>query len=69
MIVVMPNAQGQDDNRVGKNLGYFNQEGWSYEDQFFKEFIPYIEKTYRIIGDKKHRAITGQSMGGAGSSA
>ncbi len=67
MIVVMPDARGEGENNTGKNMGYFNQEGWPYEDHFFTEFIPYIEKTYRIIGDKKHRAVAGLSMGGGGS--
>jgi enterochelin esterase-like enzyme len=67
MIVVMPDARGEGDNNMGKNMGYFNQPGWPYEDHFFAEFIPYIEKTYRIVGDKRHRAVAGLSMGGGGS--
>lgn len=66
MIIVMPDARGEDANFAGKNMGYFNQPDWNYEDFFFQEFIPYIEKTYRIKGDKKHRAISGLSMGGGG---
>ncbi|MCX2837105.1 alpha/beta hydrolase family protein [Salinimicrobium sp. MT39] len=60
MIIVMPDA-GTD------WYGYFNMNGWAYEDYFFKELIPHIEKTYRTIPDKKHRAIAGLSMGGGGS--
>jgi enterochelin esterase-like enzyme len=67
MIIVMPDARGEGENNTGKNMGYFNQPGWPYEDHFFSEFIPYIEKTYRIIGDKRHRAVAGLSMGGGGS--
>ena len=62
MIIVMPDANtGQ--------LGYFNDiEGkWRYEDFFFEELIPYVEKTYRIKGEKRYRAIAGLSMGGGGS--
>ncbi len=64
MIIVTPDA----DEGSGKDMqcGYFNMPGWAYEDFFFGEFIPYIEKTYRGIGDKKHRAIAGLSMGGGG---
>ena len=40
--------------------------GWAYEDFFYKEFLPYIEKTYRVKSDKQHRAIAGLSMGGGG---
>jgi len=60
MIIVMPDA-GTD------WYGYFNMDGWAYEDYFFEELIPHIEKTYRTIPDKKHRAIAGLSMGGGGS--
>ncbi len=72
MIIIMPDASGEGGGPDGgstKNRGYFNQPEWPYEDHFFAEFIPHIEKTYRIIGDRKHRAITGLSMGGGGSAA
>jgi enterochelin esterase-like enzyme len=59
MIIVVPDAGTVKD-------GYFNIEGWPYETFFFDEFIPFIEKTYRILGDKSHRAIAGYSMGGGG---
>ena len=38
-----------------------------YEDFFLQEFMPFIEKEFRIIQDKGHRAISGLSMGGYGS--
>ena len=59
MIIVMPDAGTTYD-------GYFNCEGWRYEDFFFQEFIPHVESAYRIIPDKQHRAIAGLSMGGGG---
>jgi len=61
MIVVMPDAN------TGKR-GYVNdvKGEWRYEDFFFDEFMPYIEKTYRIKGEKRYRAIAGLSMGGEG---
>lgn len=37
---------------------------WKYETFFFTEFLPYIEKKYRIIDNKENRAIAGLSMGG-----
>ena len=61
MIIVMPDAQsGQK--------GYFNSfDGeWNYESFFFDEFIPFIEKKYRIRSEKRFRAIAGLSMGGGG---
>ncbi|MDE3167417.1 MAG: hypothetical protein KGN36_16565 [Acidobacteriota bacterium] len=30
-----------------------------------KDVIPYVEKNYRVIANKDHRAISGLSMGGA----
>ena len=65
MIIVMPNA-GHPDVHNEWN-GYFNMPGWNYEDFFFQEFIPAVEKEYRAVGDKGHRAIMGLSMGGGGS--
>jgi len=62
MIIVMP------DGDTGQ-MGYFNSIAgdWNYEDFFFQEFLPTIEKTYRIKADKRYRAIAGLSMGGGGS--
>ncbi|MGV8091145.1 MAG: alpha/beta hydrolase [Mangrovibacterium sp.] len=61
MIIVMPDAN------TGQR-GYFNSINgdWNYEDFFFKEFIPFIEKEYRIKGEKRYRAVAGLSMGGGG---
>lgn len=64
MIIVSPNAGGNP--YAGDWNGYFNMPGWAYEDFFYTEFLPHIEKTYRVIGDKQHRAIAGLSMGGGG---
>ena len=65
MIIVMPSA-GQEDVHSHWN-GYFNQKGWRYEDFFFQELMPEVERKYRGISDKQHRAIMGLSMGGGGS--
>ena len=61
MIIVMP------DGNTGKR-GYVNdvKGEWRYEDFFFQEFIPFIERTYRIKAEKHYRAIAGLSMGGEG---
>jgi S-formylglutathione hydrolase FrmB len=37
-----------------------------YEDFFIHEFIPYIEKRYRVLADREHRGVSGVSMGGYG---
>jgi enterochelin esterase-like enzyme len=61
MIIVMPDAN------TGQR-GYFNSINgqWNYEDFFFQEFVPFIEKQYRIKADKRYRAVAGLSMGGGG---
>jgi enterochelin esterase-like enzyme len=62
MIIVMPDAN------TGKR-GYTNDAKgeWKYEDFFFTELMPFVEKTYRIKGEKRFRAVSGLSMGGGGS--
>lgn len=64
MIVVTPDAGG---NAEVEQNGYFNMPGWNYEDFFFNEFMPTVENKYRVIGGRRHRAISGLSMGGGGS--
>ena len=64
-VIFMPNAGDPDVSNYPN--GYFNMPGWSFEDFFFKEFIPTVEKKYRCVGDKGHRAVMGLSMGGGGS--
>ena len=61
MIIVTPLAGGAANKDWN---GYFNMEGWHYEDFFFKEFMPLIESRYRILADRNHRAVAGLSMGG-----
>jgi len=61
MIIVMPDAN------TGRR-GYFNDINgdFNYEDFFFNELIPHIEKTYRVRSERRYRAISGLSMGGGG---
>lgn len=61
MIVIMPDGDTT-------HKGYFNRiEGdWDYETFFFEEFMPHVEKKYRIKSEKRFRAIAGLSMGGGG---
>lgn len=58
MIIVMPD---------GRNDCYVNSYDNSvrYEDYFFQEFIPEVEKSFRV--QKNLRAVAGLSMGGYGS--
>ena len=62
MIIVMPDAN------TGRR-GYFNdvKGDFPYEDFFFTELMPYVEKKYRIKSEKRFRAVAGLSMGGGGS--
>lgn len=62
MVIIMPDAN------TGRR-GYFNdiKGEWRYEDFFFSELMPYVEKKYRIKGEKRFRAVAGLSMGGGGS--
>lgn len=59
-IIVMPD---------GKVSWYINSADGKdpWEDMFIDEFIPFIEKEYRIRSKKEFRAIAGLSMGGNGS--
>ncbi|HET9053416.1 MAG TPA: alpha/beta hydrolase-fold protein, partial [Cyclobacteriaceae bacterium] len=59
MIYVMP--AGYRNYYVNDYAGKF-----LYEDMFMKEFVPFIDKQYRTIADKNHRATLGYSMGGFG---
>jgi len=59
MIIVMPN---------GDSSFYINSYDGkeNYEDFFIKEFMPTIEKTWRIKSEKHYRGVAGLSMGGYG---
>jgi enterochelin esterase-like enzyme len=62
MVIIMPDAN------TGRR-GYSNDitGEWRYEDFFFQELMPFVEKKYRIKSDKRYRAVAGLSMGGYGS--
>ena len=59
MIIIMPN---------GDSSWYINSYDGKekYEDFFIKEFMPAVEKNYRIKNQKQFRGIAGLSMGGYG---
>jgi S-formylglutathione hydrolase FrmB len=61
MIIVMPD--GLIDAFYINN--YDKSVRW--EDFFYSEFIPQVEKKYRIAANRNSRAIAGLSMGGYGS--
>jgi len=59
MIIIMPDA----DTSWYIN-SYDGKE--NYEGFFIKEFMPAVEKTFRIKGEKHYRGVAGLSMGGYG---
>jgi len=51
----------------GANSFYLNaQDGTRYEDAIVKDFLPFVDKTYRTIASPRSRLISGISMGGYG---
>ena len=40
--------------------------GERYSQFFLSEFLPYVETHFRVVADRKHRGVTGLSMGGFG---
>ena len=64
VIIVMPEGNKQHMMYFNTVEGKAGAPDWQYEDYFFKELIPFIEKTYRARKDKGGRAIAGFSMGG-----
>jgi enterochelin esterase family protein len=66
MIIVMPNGHVPDvDGKPGGRPGLGSDAG---EDPFtsdlLTDIIPYVERSYRVATDPKHRALAGLSMGG-----
>lgn len=52
----------------GRRTFYINSADGKvrYSDFFLREFVPHIEKAYRVLGTRAGRAISGISMGGYG---
>jgi enterochelin esterase family protein len=59
MIIVMPAGHTSAAGFGGGGLG-----AGQFEDEFMKDIRPYVEKNYRVLADRKDRAIAGLSMGG-----
>ena len=64
VIVVTPDGRRDAANQY--NTYYMNDADgvFRWEDMFFQDFVPTLEKQYRAIGTQKARAIAGLSMGG-----
>jgi len=61
MIIVMENGGGSA--RFADNEGDGPDRAQSFEEVLLTETIPMIDRTYRIIADREHRAMAGLSMG------
>jgi S-formylglutathione hydrolase FrmB len=61
IIIVCP-----DGNFAGWYFDSPMNSEWKYETYVAGELVNYIDKHYATLADKKHRAITGLSMGGHG---
>ena len=77
---VQPTIESLEENGLGDMIYVFPSGyktyycnryggGYPYMDMFINELIPFVDKNYRTIADKEHRAITGYSMGGFGACA
>ena len=72
MIVVMTNGNAWSeaapgDEPVKENAGtpdFSQMANGGFEKSLINDVIPFIEKNYRALTDKNHRAIAGLSMGG-----
>ena len=61
MIVVMPAGHTSQTTGGGRGQGAADD----FVQDFVKDIMPHVEKNYRVIADRAHRAIAGLSMGGS----
>jgi enterochelin esterase-like enzyme len=66
MIVVLPNGRAmKDDRATGDIFAPDKVEAFAtFEQDLLQDLIPFIEKTYPVLDDRKYRALAGLSMGG-----
>jgi enterochelin esterase family protein len=64
MIVVMPAGHTSTTFNPGggRGMGPALDE---FAKDFVQDIVPYVERNYRVLTDRQHRAIAGLSMGGA----
>jgi enterochelin esterase-like enzyme len=62
MIVVMPAGHTTRTPAPGANRGAGGRD--EFGEDFIGDVMPYVEKNYRVVADRAHRAIAGLSMGG-----
>jgi enterochelin esterase-like enzyme len=68
MVVAMPAGHTSASTSMGGRGRGGASGGVQPRDEFFEDFVndvmPYVEKNYRVLTDRPHRAIAGLSMGG-----
>jgi enterochelin esterase-like enzyme len=65
MIVVMPAGHTGPFRFGPRGDRSFERQMDEFGEEFAKDVRPYVEKHYRVLADRAHRAIAGLSMGGA----
>jgi enterochelin esterase-like enzyme len=65
MLVVMPAGHTGAFRFGPRGDRSFDRQMDEFSEDFLKDVKPYIEKNYRVLADRAHRAIAGLSMGGA----
>jgi len=65
MIVVMPAGHTGAFRFGPAGDRSFERQMDEFSEDFLKDVKPYVEKNYRVLNDRAHRAIAGLSMGGA----
>jgi S-formylglutathione hydrolase FrmB len=63
IILVMPDCF----TRIGGSQYINSPAVGQYEDHVVKELVEFVDKKYRTIADRDHRAVVGKSSGGYGS--
>jgi enterochelin esterase-like enzyme len=64
MIVVMPAGHTRSFTFGGPPRAGPRPPADEFEQDFLRDIMPAVEKSYRVLADRKHRAIAGLSMGG-----
>ena len=65
VILVAWNGRSESADMRPYNAGYHSNVKYQVQfKDYFLEFVHHIDRTYRTIGDREHRALIGHSMGG-----
>src|ERR1035437_7653096 len=64
MIVVLPNGRAQANDRAEGNIYAAAPAFATFEQDLFKDLIPFIQSKYSTQTNRENRALAGSSMGG-----